>query len=188
MAFIKRHARFFIISIFFCILITVKIVKNERKHLTHINRSIEKYIKLIERNPNFSCFSVGTSTQNKLFDINIKFFCYEKKSIAEARELEIDCIEKLKHTINSNKKLNSYLNGSIFTNQNAQIMISFCNNNLSSFDPEESISVVMNIKEKLCYLHLFNDSRPNRTILEEPYSEAYKIVTGHELADTTLLD
>ena len=52
----------------------------------------------------------------------------------------------------------------------------FYKEDLTNFPPEESISLVMNCREKLIYKIVYNDFHPDQIVLRELYSEAYEKV------------
>jgi len=151
-------------------------VKRENDYFTHLNRITNKFIGEMEEEHGFSCFSIGGSLAGNIKEISIKFYCHEKKSIENARKLEIECVERFCEMINSHEKIRPHLEEFPFTNERVEIMICFCKKDLKKFPPEESISLVMSCREKLYYMVVFNDHRPDQTVLEEPYSEAYEKV------------
>ena len=178
MVFIKKHVKLILVLATVLIGSTWYIVKRENDYFTHLNRITNKFIREMEEEYGFSCFSIGGSLSGNIKKVSLKFNCYEKKSIEEARMLEIDCVERFCEIINSNKKIRSHLEEFPFTNERVGIMICFCKEGFKSFPPEESISLVLSCREKLYYTVIFNDHRPNQTVLEETYSEAYEKVKG----------
>ncbi|MDN3506549.1 MAG: hypothetical protein P0S96_04905 [Simkaniaceae bacterium] len=178
MAFIKRHAKVFLVLATIFIASTWYIVNRENDYFTHLNRITKKFIGEMGEKYGFSCFSIGGSLSENIKEISIKFNCYEKKSIEDARALEVNCIERLCEMINSNKKIRSYLEEFPFTNERVSIMICFSKEGFKCFPPEESISLVMSCRENLIYDITFNDQRPYQTVLREPYREAYEKVKG----------
>ncbi|NGX60486.1 MAG: hypothetical protein KR126chlam3_01661 [Chlamydiae bacterium] len=178
MVFIKRHAKLILVLATVLIGSTWYIVKRENDYFTHLNRITKKFIGEMEEEHGFSCFSIGGSLAGNIKQISVKFYCYEKKSIEEARMLEIDCVKRFCEMINSHKKIRPHLEEFPFTNERVGIMICFCKEDLTNFPPEESISLVMSCKEKLIYEVEFNDHRPDQTVLRESYSEAYEKVKG----------
>ena len=178
MVFIRRHAKLILVLATVLIGSAWYIVKKENDYFTHLNRITNKFIREMEEEHGFSCFSIGGSLAGNIKKVSLKFNCYEKKSIKEARILEVDCIERFCEMINSHKKIRPYLEEFPFTNERVGLMICFCKENLTNFPPEESISLVMSCREKIFYDVEFNDHRPDQTILEETYSEAYEKAKG----------
>jgi len=178
MAFIKRHVKLLLILIAVLTCSTWYIVKRENDYFTHLNRITTKFINEMEKEHGFSCFSIGGSLAGNIKEVSLKFNCYEKKSIEEARILEVDCIEHFCEMINAHKKIRPHLEEFPFTNKRVGIMLCFCKKDLTEFSSEESISFVLSCRDKLIYKVAFNDHRPDQKILEEPYSEAYEKVKG----------
>lgn len=181
MVFIKKHVKLILVLTAILIGSTWHIVKRENDYFTHLNRITKKFIGEMEEKHGFSCFSIGGSLAGNVKEVSIKFYCYEKKSIEEARKLEIDCVERFCEMINSHKKIRPHLEAFPLPSERVEIVICFCKKDLKKFPPEESISLVMSCREKLYYMVVFNDHRPDQTVLEEPYSEAYKKVKGISL-------
>lgn len=176
MVFIKRHAKLFLALATILIVLIWCIVKRENDYLTHVNRVTKKFVNEMEKQHGFSCFSIGGSLAGNIKEISLKFKCYEKKSIEEARVLEIDCIERFCEMINSNKKIRPHLEEFPFPTDRVGIMICFCREGFNYFPPEESITTVNNARRKFIYKFSFNDQRPNQKVLEESHSEAYEKV------------
>jgi len=178
MVFIKRHVKLILVLIAVLGCSTWHIVKRENDYFTHLNRITTKFIREMNKEYGLSCSGIGGSLAGNIKEVSMNFFCYEKKSIEEARKLEIDCVERLCEMINSNKKIRPHLEEFPFPKGRVGILISFCKEGAKYFPPEESISLVMSSREKLFYMVVFNDFRPDQTVLEEPYSEAYEKVKG----------
>jgi len=178
MVFIRRHVKFILVLTAVLIGSASYIVKRENDYFTHLNRITNKFIREMEEEHGFSCFSIGGSLAGNIKEVSLKFNCHEKKSIEEARILEVDCIERFCEMINSHKKIRLHLEEFPFTNERVGIMICFCKEGFKYFPPEESISLVMSCREKLIYDIAFNDHRSYQTVLREPYSEAYEKVKG----------
>jgi len=178
MDFIKRHVKLLLFLLAFLTASTWYVVKRENNYFTHVNRVTKRFIREMEKEHGYTCFSVGGSFPNNIKEISVKFYCYEKKSIEEARKLEVECVERFCEIINSYKKIRPYLEEFPFPSEKVGVVICFCQKDLTRFSPEESISLITNCREKLYYTIIFNDQRPNQTILEEPYSEAYEKVKG----------
>ena len=178
MVFIKRRAKLIFVLMAVLIGSAWYIVKRENDYFTHLNRITNKFIGEMEKEHGFSCFSIGGSLAGNIKKVSLKFYCHEKKSIEEARELEIDSVERFCEMINSHKKIRPHLEEFPFTNERVGITVCFRNKDSKKFPPEESISLVMSCREKIFYDVEFNDHRPNQTLLEENYSEAYVKVKG----------
>lgn len=176
MGFIKKHAKLILILSTVLIVSSCYIVKIESNYSTHLNRITNKFIREMNKDYGLTCSGIGGSTTRTIKKLYINFFCYEKKSIEAARKLEVDCVERLCGMINSNKKIRAYLEEWPFSEDRVGILISFCRKDLTNFLPEESISLIMNCRKKLIYKIEFDDQRPNQTVFEEPYREAYEKV------------
>lgn len=174
MVFIKKHVKILLVLTVVLAGLGWCIVKRENDYFTHLNRITNSFIQEMEKENGFSCFSIGGSFAGSIKEVCLKFNCYEKKSILEARILETNCIERLCEMINSNKKIRPHLEEFPFTIERVSIMICFCKEGFDYFPPDESISTVNNARGKLIYRISFNDHRPDQKVLEEPYSEAYE--------------
>ena len=172
MVFIRRHVKLILVLATVLIGSAWYIVKKENDYFTHLNRITKKFICEMEEEHEFSCFSIGGSLAGNIKKVSLKFYCYEKKSIEEARKLEVDCVERFCEIINSHKKIRPHLEEFPFTSERVGRMICFCKEDLKRFPPEESISLVMSCREKIFYEVEFNDHRPDQTVLEETFSEA----------------
>ncbi|NGX26215.1 MAG: hypothetical protein K940chlam6_00130 [Chlamydiae bacterium] len=178
MVFIRKHVKLILILAAVLVCSAWYIVKRENDYFTHLNRITKKFISEMEEEHGFSCFSIGGSLAGNIKEVSLKFNCYEKKSIEEARILEIDCIERFCEMINSHKKIRPYLEEFPFPTDRVGIMICFCREGFNYFPPEESITSVNNARGKFIYKISFNDQRPNQKVLEESHSEAYEKVKG----------
>ena len=178
MVFIKRHVKLILVLAAVLIGSVWYIVKRENDYFTHLRRITKKFTSEMQEDYGLSCCGIGGSLAGNIKEISLDFFCYEKKSIEEARKLEIDCVERFCEMINSHKKIRPHLEEFPFTNERVEIMICFCKKDLKKFPPEESISLVMSCREKLYYMVVFNDFRPDQTVLEESFSEACEKVKG----------
>ncbi len=178
MVFIKRHVKFILVLTAVLVCSTWYIVKRENDYFTHLRRITKKFTIEMQKEYGFICCGIGGSLAGNIKEISLDFYCYEKKSIEEARKLELECVERLCEMINSHKKIRPHLEEFPFTNERIGIMICFCKRDLKKFPPEESISLVMSSREKLYYMVVYNDLSPDQTVLEESFSEAYEKVKG----------
>ena len=178
MVFIRRHAKLILVLATVLIGSAWYIVKRENDYFTHLNRITKKFIGEMEENCGLSCSALGGELSGNIKSISLTFLCFQKKTIEEAREIEIYCVEHFREMINSNEKIRPYLEKFPFPSERVEIMICFCREGFKYFPTEESISLVMSCREQLYYMVIFNDHRPNQTVLEEPYSEAYEKVKG----------
>lgn len=178
MVFIRKHVKLILVLTTVLVCSTWYIVKRENDYFTHLRCVTKKFISEVQEEYGFVCCGIGGSLAENIKEISLDFFCYEKKSIEEARKLEVHCVERLCEMINSNKKIRPHLEEFPFLTNRVGIMICFCRKDLTNFPPEESISFVMSSKETIVYKIVFNDDRPNKTILREPYIEAYEKIKG----------
>ena len=174
MDFIKKHVKPILLLVAALIFLSWYVLKKESDYFTHLNRITKKYIHKMEKEYGLSCFSIGGSVAVNIKEVSLKFTCCEQKSIEEARVLELACIEQLREMINSNEKIRLHLEEYPFTNERVEIMIRFREKSLKNFPPENSISRVTSCKGKLFYDNVFNDHRPDQTVLEETFTEAYE--------------
>jgi len=105
------------------------------------------------------------------------FISFRKESIAdipETRILLVNCIEDLKNKVNSNETLRPFLHTYPYTNENIKISLSFKHAFLANGSP--SVAHAFNMKEMVCYSYDDPKEICLVTLLEEPYSEALRIV------------
>ena len=178
---IRKHAKLISITSIIFLVFLYDFQKKSKNYAYQLRKINDKFIREVEKEYSLYCSGSGGSFAGSIKKISLTFYCFEEKTIEEARDLEVKCVERLNQLINSSDKIRPFLYEVPFPSQKVQIMISFCDKDFKSFSADKSISLILNCKGNLYYTEVYNDDRPNETVLEEPYSEAYKIVTGHEL-------
>lgn len=178
MVFIKKHGKLTFVLATVLVASSWYLAKRENNYFTHLNRITKKFIAEMQKDYSLSCSTMGGELTRNVKKVTLSFFCFEKKTIEEARELEVHCVERFCEMINSNEKIRPYLEKFPFPSEKVEIMIHFYKEDLTNYSPEESISLVMNCRENLYYMVVFDDHRPDQTVLEEAYREAYEKVKG----------
>lgn len=132
----------------------------------------------------FELYSIGSggSMVGNIKEIEIMFLAFRQVSFSEARELEVQCIEKFVEMINSDKKIRPFLSQYPFKEENVGITVSFREKNRGYY-PAGEVSYLFNAKNKLCYYKVDPHSNKAEKIFEEPYEEALRIVSENAKAD-----
>jgi len=150
-----------------------------KKYEARMNKTINSSIKQLKtRYGLISIGSGGRNIDNKSQMESISFHLYHKITKEDARILLVEVVELILHNINNNKEITPYLHDNPFTFKNLEIAlfifdesrsdIHHPNLGLISLNPWGTISFVTYANEGLC---------KRASDVEEPYEQAYKIVT-----------
>lgn len=85
MAFVRKNVKFIFVFVAVLIGSSWYIVKRENDYFTHVNRVTKQFINEMEKQHALSCFSIGGSFPSNIKAIDVKFYCFEKKSIEEVQ-------------------------------------------------------------------------------------------------------
>jgi len=143
-------------------------------YVVFVKEVTNSFIKQIEKEYGFRCCGSGGSMPFDIMSITIKLISHKIVTMDEARELEVNLIEKFLKIINSHEKIRPYLREYPFPASRADIMISFRNKN--NRRQPEGISLIFQARNQIFYE--VNDSKTDRLVNvgEESYDEALKIV------------
>ena len=155
-----------------------------KPYVGYSNEVINDFIKEVYKEFGFKCIVTGGSMPNDVQSIRIGFIAYRKATVEIARELEVTLIEKFLKTINMHEKIRPYLREYPFRGNRADISISFCNKKNES-ETENSISSILQARNKLFYDVRDLKTGSLITIFEEPYEDALKIVQDKRSNEST---
>jgi hypothetical protein len=143
------------------------------KYVAEITNAFAKQIKT---EYGLECESSGGSMPYDVEIISIKFAAYQRATISEARELEIQITEQFVKTINSHEKIRPFLREFPFPASRTRVGISFLKQNNTPYI-DGSVSYVFHAKNIIFY-NAENPQNPyiDDIIKKEPYEEALKIV------------
>lgn len=152
--------------------------KNEALMTRIVNSSIKQL------STRYGVVAIGTgggNVEDKSRFESVSFNLYHKLNKEEARILLVEVVELFLHNINQNKDISPYLYDNPFTYRNLEFVIFLYNENGSdlfhpelgavSLTPRGTISFVTYESSEIC---------KRATDIEEPYEEAYRIVTQRE--------
>ena len=140
-------------------------------------RQLQKdYVSYIQENTNLTCISVGSTGLNPIEGFLFYFECPEKINRSElykAREIALNCSEKLIEMVNSNKSLRPYLAQRPFTYQNIDIAVLFRLENSRSLEDRPFWSV--SVERRGVVYKVEDDDGMLVRVRTEPYSEAIRL-------------
>ena len=122
------------------------------------------------------CLAEGGKLANGIEEIRMRFICIKRKSLEQARALEIAVTERLSEIINKDEFLRPYLKEYPFTIPRTRVLISF-NNVKGDHWTDGSVAVVHQMDNKVFYTTMppaKNNLYPSgpSPLAEESYEEA----------------
>lgn len=172
------------IILIFLILTSPAFTNKKNKDINYelfVNEITQSFIKESETEYGIKCGSSGGSMPYDVETISASFIVYKKSTIDESRNLELNLIKKLCHFVNSNEKIRPYLREFPFPIESAHISLSFQTQN-NEF--ENGICHVTQARNIIFYSILDAETDSLKTIREESYSDALKILNGiHKISN-----
>lgn len=146
-----------------------------QEYITYAQEVMNQFQREVEKEFGIKCTGSGGGMAHDVEVINMFFDADRTATVEEARELHVNCTEKLIFLMNSHEKIRPFLRKYPADKDNAHIMISF-NRKKSPQGKNEYIEVMHLARGKIFYK--IEDSKTGRyfSVLEEPYEEAVKIV------------
>ena len=110
--------------------------------------------------------------------IEVSFGANRNATVEEARQLEVEITKKFIDVINSHEKIRPFLREYPFPASRTDVMINFYKVKKNK-SVDDNVELVFHVRDKLFYKTEDPDNEYlYRTIKEEPYEEALKIVHG----------
>jgi hypothetical protein len=170
MDFIKKFVSIGII--FFVVQFLLSIRLEEKTYLTYETEVTRQFKNEVSKELHLPCIAGGGSMRNDIECISLGFLSTKNMGIEEARNLEVELIERFLRVINNHKKIRPYLREYPFPPSRSRIMI--------SFEPTEknkdAVGSVSQARGRLFYRFHDNYGCESVPDFEEPYEEAYKLV------------
>ncbi len=121
-------------------------------------------------------YNVEASKIDDVEEVGIEFVFVGKVTIDQAREMFIECNEKLTQMVNEHEKIRPYLRDFPFSRKRVEVYIGFCNKYRID-NADGSISrILLGIDDKIFYRAKKSPTSSSEVIIKEPYEEALKIV------------
>jgi len=121
-------------------------------------------------------YNVGASMVDDVEEVAVDFIFIGKVTIDQAREMFIECNEKLTQMVNEHKKIRPYLRDYPFSRKRVEVCISFCNKYRVD-NADGSVSrILLGKEDKVFYRAKESHNSSSEVVLKEPYEEALKIV------------
>jgi len=125
---------------------------------------------------NLKRYSIG-GTMTRDIESHISRYIFEGKvTIDEAREMFIECKEKLTQMVNEHEKIRPYLRDYPFSRSRVKITILFCDKNGVPNTDGSPANVLLGKDEIIFYTARKPNSYNITDLFQEPYAEALKIV------------
>jgi len=144
-------------------------------YLQYVSEITRAFAEEMERDLDLVCIGGGGSMPRDVQEISVKFIAYQRASINQARELEVEATQRLMELINGHEKIRPYLREYPFKAHRAEVAISFNKPNNSRYT-DGSVTHVFQVKNKIFYFREDGHSVMAIDLGEEPYEEAVKIV------------
>ncbi|MEI6241850.1 MAG: hypothetical protein WCP39_00400 [Chlamydiota bacterium] len=144
-------------------------------YLQYANEIIRVFVNEIEKEYGFTCIGSGGGMAHDVEEISVKFMAYQRASIEQAREYEVNAIQKLLKIINSHDKIRPFLREYPFKANMLRVSISFGKKDNSPLT-DGSVVFVFQARDKIYYNKAEPVTESLLDLYEEPYEEAVKIV------------
>lgn len=152
---------------------------NEIRHpeySKYVSEVIRDSTNEMEKEYGVFCVGSGGSMPDDVEVFSIRYVAYQKASIEQARELEVNAIQKLLQKINTHANLRPFLREYPFSVPRADVSIAFENKKSGNFYDDGSVARVTQIGNKIYYRALNPTTNQFIPLAEEPYEEALKKV------------
>ncbi|MBT4444507.1 MAG: hypothetical protein HN980_06745 [Waddliaceae bacterium] len=153
---------------------------SESEHVKAFNRMIAPFVEEMKKTEDLSPTIVSGELMDQVNTVALYFKSDKSLSIKNSRELYIRCTQKLLSYINDHEEIRPYLAIYPFTENEIEFDISFYNYKSYEYPSPPNVAHIFNVKQKIYYSidTGATDNNPLKTIHEETYSEALKIVKG----------
>lgn len=141
----------------------------------YANQVTHDFIQEVKKNYQFSCAGSGGSMPYDIETIDIDFHAYQKATLEEARELEIELIDTFLRIINSYEKIRPFLREYPFPPERVYIGISFLNK-WGNYRDVNSISQVSRGRDGIIYRLKDPKTFDSTELGKESLEEAYRMV------------
>lgn len=150
--------------------------ENSSDYVTYVNKLVKAFSKSMKKDHSLVCYGSGGKMPYDVEKISIRFIAYQHATIQEARELEVMVTEKFVKAINSYEPIRKFLREYPFNVPRTDVAISFYKSDNTPYT-DDSVAFVTQFNNKISY-YSENASNGHLVLLkEEPYEEAFKIVT-----------
>lgn len=144
-----------------------------------VHEIINDFKKKAEKELGLICIGRGgRMPDGKVEEIEVGFVTYRKGTVEEARRLEVQATEMLLKKINNHNKIRPFLKVYPFTSDRAEVSISFNKPDNTAYK-DGSVTYAFQVKNKIFYKSEDGVSPTYKTIAEEPYEDARRIVLGY---------
>lgn len=137
----------------------------------------EKTAKKLKEQKGLSLAGTGGQMMNDIQMMMMGFNFYKVVDIETARQLLTDSVQEYLSAINSNEKIRPYLHNYPFTPKNVEIVIYFYNPDRSKV-PNGKINIAEASRDEIIYYIDYPEKHTIKTIHEETYEEALKLVNN----------
>ena len=148
---------------------------------------IRSFSNQVEKEFDLECVGSGGSMPHDVEEISIDFIASQNATVPQARELEVKLTEKFVQMINAHEKIRPFLREYPFTAGRTCVTLSFKEPKKGTpFSVRERmVTFVFHVRDKIFY-KVKNPNNPYlfKTVKEEPYEEALKIVQSQITKNT----
>jgi hypothetical protein len=170
MDFIKKFVSIGIVVFVFYFLLSRRL--EEKTYLTYETEVTRQFKNEVYKELHLPCIAGGGSMRNDIECISLGFLSTKNMGIEEARNLEVELIERFLRIINNHQNIRPYLREYPFPVSRIDILISF----QPAEYTKEALRTVFLAHGCICYFSHDNRGRESVPDFEEPYEEAYNLV------------
>ncbi len=153
-------------------------VHRSDSHVVLADQQMYAFVKEIYKEKKLHVIGSGGAMMDCISEFALSFAAYDNQrlSVAEARKLIIEIIEKFQQEVNANKKIHPYLSNYPIGPNNIRMSISFYEKPHTRV-PEEFVGLIWQINGMIYYGHYdAKEQRFKNDGYEERYEDALRIV------------
>jgi hypothetical protein len=124
--------------------------KDNPPYIEHVVAIFRDAASQIEKELSLECIGSGGAMPRDVERIDLDFIAYQRATVEQARELEVEATEKLVKIINAHEKIRPFLRESPFPASRTGVSISFCKKNNCRY-MDGSVAYVFQAKNIVYY-------------------------------------
>jgi len=157
---------------------SVETKKPMEDYEVYVNQILRDFAREMKKEYGLICIGDSSRMPYEVSEIEVLFIAKQTATIEEARELEIKTTERFVEVINAHEKIRPFLEEYPFGSDRAKVFISFRKENNRYTD--EGVSIVHQAKGNIYYSAYVPESPLYKSLGEEPYEAALKIVQSSQ--------
>jgi hypothetical protein len=167
-----------LVNFFVVLVLSMSMLSGEENHNyeIYVDEVIKSFANEMFREFNLICIGDGGRMPYDVETIQVDFTEYKRRSIEEARKLEVAATERFLKIINDHEKIRPFLREFPFTPKRVQVCISFNKKNDTYYPGKNNVAYMSLINGKIYYRGYDSDNQKLVDLFEEPYESALKII------------